>query len=910
VLRLHGVQDRFLAQLPGHSSGRAETDLLQKALWQSLRNDAARVLVDILAAMSSESDPLRLHWPQWKRVLHAIKNHRVYALTLPLYAALRAQRAPLISAWEEQRRRIQAHYAALGQAVPNAGHTLRPPLQLRMPSRCLALLLDCVIQAAQPLDPELEAQMEMEIELPESAATAAASAHLPPAGLSGVEQAQWILAELHSAPMREYLEREVGFVAAPWNAVLRALTAAVAECEPNSAAATAALQRAQTFFESIPFPDAFTHQLMLGAQAASKGERRDFAAEAETLERHAAGPSFSDGASDELSAMATALRIGAIADRLRSSLSERGLDPSARSSRGAEAKLTPAEQDLLAQAQSLWLSALQSLRCRGLSAMVCGNMMRVLHLAGDVGRQQALIPTAIAKETDAEQEQLPRDRDHNDGAPVFVDAAVYSMLFNSFALSANPRSFGAAAAAAYARMQRRYAVALASRQFARARALQVSDQAVSSYFKFLHRAGLHGDMMREWGALDPSVKQGNAPVCTSLLSSLAAQGDWAAAERVVVEMEQLSIPWDVRTANAWLACYERDGAVEAAQRAWAHLAARTNLPFDAVSYRLMMQVHMARGGADMPGKVDSLHAELRAQCQGGLSLRDFAKLIRAAHAHGLHGETIKWAARASDAGVELQQLPQACQTIVDQATFRVRVQGEVSSATTAAAPSQPSSSGSGGSVLSQSADQQLLQQQHAWTSSLVALSHNDPAATADEIASLVASVDQSGTPWSTQMCNALLGCFLRRGLAAEAAQAWERLVVPATQARPDAHTYCKMMLVCMEDGGDAWLAKIEELYAEMTSGSGPAGTPLQLSARDTQNLIKTAHRCRLAAEARKWADRAKAAGLWNRLDSATHNIVDRISAWERTPRRETTMAATTAAVSTTSPDGLQVEPTD
>lgn len=80
------------------------------------------------------------------------------------------------------------------------------------------------------------------------------------------------------------------------------------------------------------------------------------------------------------------------------------------------------------------------------------------------------------------------------------------------------------------------------------------------------------------------------------------------------------------------------------------------------------------------------------------------------------------------------------------------------------------------------------------------------------------------------------------------------------------------------------LAKIEPLYAEMTSGSGPAGRPLQFSANDFERLIKAAHRYRLAAVVRRWAARAKAVGLWKVVSYRSRRIVVTAAEWERQPR--------------------------
>ena len=101
---------------------------------------------------------------------------------------------------------------------------------------------------------------------------------------------------------------------------------------------------------------------------------------------------------------------------------------------------------------------------------------------------------------------------------------------------------------------------------------------------------------------------------------------------------------------------------------------------------------------------------------------------------------------------------------------------------------------------------------------------------------------------------------------------------------PNSVSHRNLMQVYMASGEAEQLAKIESLYAEMASGSGPAGAPLQFSGRDFGQLIKTAHCCRLAAEARQWAERARAADLWDQLDEASQRIVALVDVWRHRPR--------------------------
>jgi len=128
-------------------------------------------------------------------------------------------------------------------------------------------------------------------------------------------------------------------------------------------------------------------------------------------------------------------------------------------------------------------------------------------------------------------------------------------------------------------------------------------------------------------------------------------------------------------------------------------------------------------------------------------------------------------------------------------------------------------------------------------------------------------------PWNVQLVNAWLGCYERSGDWRGAESVWRRMlqrnIVPTSQS------YRTLMQVHMADGSAAQLAKIESLWAEMRSGSGPAGRPLTMAVVDYENLIKTAHRCGLSAEVLKWASRAEELSAWHQFDEMAQRIVAR-----------------------------------
>ena len=160
----------------------------------------------------------------------------------------------------------------------------------------------------------------------------------------------------------------------------------------------------------------------------------------------------------------------------------------------------------------------------------------------------------------------------------------------------------------------------------------------------------------------------------------------------------------------------------------------------------------------------------------------------------------------------------------------------------------------------------------------------------------MAEAEATGTQIDVWIINAWLNCFERRGEWRGAETVWRRMA--ELGIAPDGYSHCALIQVYLSSGKAEQLAKIEPLYAEMISGSGPAGRPLQFSVRDLERLINTAHRCRLAAEVRKWAERATTAGVWDQLDKTSRRIVATLAHWkeeDRVARHERKVAARTEA---------------
>ena len=145
---------------------------------------------------------------------------------------------------------------------------------------------------------------------------------------------------------------------------------------------------------------------------------------------------------------------------------------------------------------------------------------------------------------------------------------------------------------------------------------------------------------------------------------------------------------------------------------------------------------------------------------------------------------------------------------------------------------------------------------------------------------LMKEMEDLGMTPDIEHLNAQLACYQLQGRWSDAEQVWQRMIEDGLQ--PTSATYTEMMQIYMADGSPEQLTKIAALYSAMRS----ATPPIHMQPRNYEQLIKTAHRCRLGSEARAWADHARAAGVWEELDGSTLNIVAGVAQWENRPRRK------------------------
>jgi pentatricopeptide repeat protein len=280
-------------------------------------------------------------------------------------------------------------------------------------------------------------------------------------------------------------------------------------------------------------------------------------------------------------------------------------------------------------------------------------MLKLYHYRGDLDRQQSLISEAMELERSAAAQSIrdadPRWAIKRDGPPVFVHAASFCLLFDSFAHSDQPASHVAAAKAAYATMLRRRDEAVAGGWHKRKLQLIISEAVTNAYLKFLQRAGLADEMLQLWTGMSVSDKEGNPQALVAVLNALST------AESGQLQAEQLmatEAPWNVQLVNAWLGCYERSGDWRGAEAVWLRMLERQVAP-DSSAYRALMEVHMADGSAAQLAKIESLWAEMRGDSGPAgrpltMAVKDYENLIKRAHHCGLSAEVLKWASRAEE----------------------------------------------------------------------------------------------------------------------------------------------------------------------------------------------------------------------------------------------------------------------
>jgi hypothetical protein len=174
-----------------------------------------------------------------------------------------------------------------------------------------------------------------------------------------------------------------------------------------------------------------------------------------------------------------------------------------------------------------------------------------------------------------------------------------------------------------------------------------------------------------------------------------------------------------------------------------------------------------------------------------------------------------------------------------------------------------------------------VQQQHLSPlhARMLAAAHTGNCAEAER---LVAEAEAAGTQLDVKTINAWLGCHAHSGDWRGAESVWQR----AAHLNIASHwiAYRTLMQVYMENGEADQLAKIEPLYVQMTKASSSAGTALHFSARDYDSLIRTAHRHRLGGQVRRWAELARATGVWEALTESNRRIVAIVAEWEQQPR--------------------------
>jgi len=405
------------------------------------------------------------------------------------------------------------------------------------------------------------------------------------------------------------------------------------------------IDRVRAFYDSIPVPDDLTHGIMLAVyRRAGRGWKEESEALLQLLQ--------ADPAANASSRIINA-RLGDIYEKLSS-------------------HRMPEPLPLLEEAERLWRQATQR-PLDSLTEVTTLSMLKLYHYRGDLERQQSLISEVMELERSAAAQAIrnadPRWVIERDGPPVFVHAACFSMLFDSFAHSDQPASHVADAKAAYAAMRRRRDEAVRRGWHKRELQLIVTEAATNAYLKFLQRAGLADEMLQLWEGTSASEKEGNPRALVAVLNALATvEGGHLQAEQLMQD-DGANVRLDVQQFTAWLSCYTDSGDWRGAEAAWRRMLERRVTP-DSPTYRKLMQVYIADGSTAQLAKIESLWAEMRSGSGPAgrplsMAVVDYEHLIKTAHRCGLRAEVLKWADRAKELSA-WHQIDETAQHIVAQ----------------------------------------------------------------------------------------------------------------------------------------------------------------------------------------------------------------------------------------------------
>ena len=568
-----------------------------------------QLLSDLLPLAAT--DLVGLSWSQWTPTLFAMKNHRLHDMPLSIFGAMLTQQQ-----------------AMLEKEPPSAANVSS---ELRLPAKCTAMILEGVVKSpgwAAAAAASGQAPTATPIsDLPSSSLAALFAGADIPASLRGVDLAERMLLQMISPPMASRFQ--VNQVA--WNVVLQGLTQLCGD--RRSAGFEQRMQRVRSFYDSIPDKDSVTHGILLTAY-----QRAGMDSEAMALH---------GDPSEAMTPSVTSARLTHVYHQLNSQQRRSGL-----TTRNPTAQLPSSKEiELLQEAEEMWQAAMEQPLQR-MDAAVTGSMQKLYHLTGDIPRQLQIIQEALRVES--QQSKL---------RPVYVNAACYSQLFHSLALSSDPPRYAAEARAAYDSMQQRNSSARQANNRTRANQLQISDSAFSAYLKYLQRSRQAGELRQAWIDMPRGMKQGNPRIFTVMFNAFASIGDYLDAEMLMKEMEDLGMQPGIEQVNAQLACYQLQARWSDAEQVWQRMI-EDGLHPDSATHTEMMQIYMTDGSPAQLAKIAALHSAMHGAAPPiHMQPRNYERLIKTAHRCRLGSEARAWSDRARAAGV-WEELDAATHTIV------------------------------------------------------------------------------------------------------------------------------------------------------------------------------------------------------------------------------------------------------
>lgn len=323
------------------------------------------------------------------------------------------------------------------------------------------------------------------------------------------------------------------------------------------------------------------------------------------------------------------------------------------------------------------------------------------------------------------------------------------------------------------------------------------------------------------------------------LQTCVENGSSSHAEQIVREVHQRGSACTLGMIHAWIGSCLMHGDWESAERAWAFMLDLKLAP-DNTSYSKLIQVYLhARTNAQL-AKTGSLLIEMHRAGVVFLA-RDYERLIKCAHACKLPVQVRRWTEVARSTGV-FDQLDELSRRLV---TWPCNRDANAPSPVRTPVATAPSAL-----VLHSQLMSQLM--------SCV------PQGNSARAEGLLREFEQGGGQCDLSHLNLWMACCRRDGDWQGAERVWKRMKGLGLQA--DRASFSLLIQIYLRDGAQAQQAKIAPLLASMQHAH------IVFSTKDYERLIHAAHGSSLTAEVRRFSERARVAGVFDKMQQSTRTI--------------------------------------